>query len=83
VGRLPKRSELLTGFAVGVPNLFSAFFLISALNNLKTAVVFPIFSAGSIVLITAVGYLFFGEKLKTKEWASILMTVVALILINI
>lgn len=83
VKRLPKKSELLTGFAVGIPNLFSSFFLISALNYLKTAVVFPIFSAGSIVLITAVGYLFFGENLKLKEWASILMTVVALILINI
>jgi len=83
VGRLPKKSELLTGFAVGIPNLFSSFFLISALSYLKTAVVFPIFSAGSIVLITAAGYLFFGEKLKIKEWASIVMTVVALILINI
>ncbi|CCU78723.1 Integral membrane protein [Halanaerobium saccharolyticum subsp. saccharolyticum DSM 6643] len=83
VGRYPKKSELLTGFAVGIPNLFSSFFLISALNYLKTAVVFPIFSAGSIVLITAAGCLFFGEKLKTKEWLSILMTVVALILINI
>ena len=83
VGRYPKKSELLTGFAVGIPNLFSSFFLISALNYLKTAVVFPIFSAGSIVLITAAGCLFFGEKLKTKEWVSILMTVVALILINI
>jgi multidrug transporter EmrE-like cation transporter len=57
--------------------------LISALNHLKTAVVFPIFSAGSIVLIAAAGYLFFGEKLKSKVWVSILMTVVALILINI
>ncbi|ADO77292.1 SMR family transporter [Halanaerobium praevalens] len=83
VRRLPKKSELLTGFAVGIPNLFSSFFLISALNHLKTAVVFPIFSAGSIVLITAVGYLFLGEKLKNKEWASIVMTVIALILINI
>lgn len=83
VKHFPKKLELLTGFAVGIPNLFSSFFLISALNYLKTAVVFPIFSAGSIVLITAAGYLFFGEKLKTKEWASILMTVIALILINI
>jgi len=79
----PKKRELLIGAAVGVPNLFSSFFLISALNHLKTAVVFPIFSAGSIVLITAAGYIFFGEELKTKEWASILMTVLALILINI
>ncbi len=83
VKRLPKKSELLTGLAVGIPNLFSSFFLISALNYLKTAVVFPIFSAGSIVLITAAGYFFFGEKLRVKEWASILMTIVALILINI
>ncbi|SIR48002.1 hypothetical protein [Halanaerobium kushneri] len=42
-------------------------------NQIKTMEldnVFPIFSVGSIVLITAAGYLFFREKLRTKEWAS-------------
>lgn len=80
---LPKKRELITGIAVGIPNLFSSFFLISALNYLKTAVVFPIFSAGSIVLITVAGYLFFGEELKLKELISIIMTIAALVLINI
>lgn len=74
---------MVIGAAVGIPNLFSSFFLISALNNLNTAVVFPIFSAGSIVLIAAAGYIFFGEELNNKEWISIFLTVLALILVNI
>jgi multidrug transporter EmrE-like cation transporter len=79
----PKKREVVIGAAVGIPNLFSSFFLISALNNLNTAVVFPIFSAGSIVLIAAAGYIFFGEELNNKEWISIFLTVLALILVNI
>jgi len=79
----PTYKELGTGFLVGIPNLFSSFFLISALNQLKTAVVFPIFSAGSIVLIVITGYLIFGERMKKKEVFSVIMTVIALILVNL
>ena len=75
--------EILTGMIVGVPNLFSSFFLINALDQLKTAVVFPIFSAGSIVVINLGGLFIFREKLNKREVISILMTIFALILINI
>ncbi len=43
--------ELTVGLLVGIPNLFSSFFLILALNSVKTAIAFPVFSAGTIVLI--------------------------------
>lgn len=74
--------DFFTGLAVGVPNLFSSFFLIMSLDHLKTAVVFPIYSAGSITLITLASTFFFKEKLKTKEILSIIVTIIALILVN-
>lgn len=75
--------DIFTGIMVGVPNLFSSFFLISALDLLKTAVVFPIFSAGSIVVISLGGFFIFKERLNRKEVSAIVMTIIALVLINI
>jgi drug/metabolite transporter (DMT)-like permease len=74
---------VVTGLVVGIPNLFSSFFLIMSLDHIKTAVVFPIYSAGSITLITLASTIFFGEKLKLKERLSIVVTIIALILVNL
>lgn len=75
--------DLVIGFMVGIPNLFSSFFLILALNYIKTSVAFPIYSAGSILLINLGGFIIFKEKLKPKDLFSILLTILALIFINI
>lgn len=77
-----KLREVLTGFAVGIPNLFSSYFLILSLDTLSTSVAFPIFSAGSIVLINIGGFLLFKEKIATKNKLAIGLVVIALILIN-
>lgn len=77
------RHDLITGVMVGIPNLFSSFFLIQALNTIKTTVVFPVYSAGTIVLINLAGLIFFGEKLNQRERWAVVMTIVALILINV
>lgn len=76
-------SHFLTGIAVGIPNYFASFFLILSLSRLKTAVVFPVYSAATIVLISLVGWLFFNEKLKTRERIAVGLTVTALVLVNI
>jgi len=78
-----KLSDILTGFAVGIPNLFSSYFLILSLDTLKTSVAFPIYSAGSIVLINIGGLLIYRERLAPKNQLAIAMTIIALILINI
>ena len=77
------RKDILTGFAVGIPNLFSSYFLILSLVTLKTSVVFPVYSAGSIVLINLGGILIFKEKIEKKNQIAIFLTILALILINI
>ena len=76
-------SHFLTGIAVGIPNYFASFFLILSLSRLKTAVVFPVYSAATIVLISLAGWLFFKEKLKTRERIAVGLTVTALVLVNI
>src|SRR5699024_8994190 len=60
------KKDILTGFAVGIPNLFSSYFLILSLESVKTSVAFPIYSAGSIVLINIGGFFIFKEKLSNK-----------------
>ena len=77
-----KLKEVLTGFAVGIPNLFSSFFLILSLDTLSTSVAFPIYSAASIVLINIGGFLIFKEKISTKNKIAIIIVLIALILIN-
>ena len=77
------RRDLLTGFFVGIPNLFSSFFLILSLNTIKNSVAFPVFSAGSIVVINLGGLILFKEKLSKKETIAVVLTIIALILINL
>lgn len=77
------KKDILTGFAVGIPNLFSSYFLILSLDTLKTSVAFPLFSAGSILLINMGGFFIFKEKISHKNKVAIGLTILALILINI
>lgn len=75
--------DILIGFTVGIPNLFSSYFLILSLDTVTTSVAFPIYSAASIVLINIGGYLIFKEKITSKNKLAILLTILALVLINI
>jgi len=75
--------DILIGVAVGVPNLFSSYFLILALSQIPAAVAFPIYGAGTIIIINVVGLVVFKERLSHVELAAIGMTAVALILINL
>tara|TARA_Y100000588_G_C13454284_1_gene585456 strand:- start:95 stop:517 length:423 start_codon:yes stop_codon:yes gene_type:complete len=81
-GKKPTLTDVITGICVGVPNMFSSFFLIRALDDLPTAVVFPVYSAGSMALILLLSRLIYGEKLQKKAYVAIAMTMVALVLIN-
>lgn len=61
--------DILIGFAVGIPNLFSSYFLIQSLDTVTTSVAFPIYSAGSIVLINLGGLFILQRKDRPQESA--------------
>lgn len=79
---LPRRRDLLLGLAVGLPNLFSSYFLIMALPTVTAAVAFPAYSAGSMVLIALGARAIYGDRLGHLEWAAVGLTAVGLVLIG-
>lgn len=73
--------DLLMGIAVGVPNLLSSAFLISALRSVPAAIAFPIYSSGSIAVIATLSYWLFGEKMTKASLLGIGLTMIALTLV--
>ena len=75
-------SEVFYGFLVGVPNYFSAKFLLAALNTVPAVITYPTYSVGTILLVTLTGVGFFKEKLGKKQWIGLAIILVALVLLN-
>lgn len=77
------RWELLFGFAIGIPNFFSARFLLAALETLDAVIVYPTYSVATILLITLAGTVFFREKLNKRQWMALGVILLALVLLNL
>ncbi len=77
------KNELVFGALVGIPNFFSAKFLLRSLGSMPAVIVYPTFSVATIMVVTLSGILLFKERLAKKQWISITLIAVALILLNI
>lgn len=75
--------DVRCGLALGVPNYFSARFLLWALRDVPAVVVYPTFSAGTIIVVSLVGVLAFREKLSGRKLAALGLIIGALVLLNI
>lgn len=71
------------GFALGIPNYYSSFFLVKALERMPAFVVFPVVDTGVIVLSALAGTFWFSERLGKRRLVSVTLAVVALILLGI
>ncbi len=77
------KKDIITGLLVGIPNMFTSFFLISALKYIKATVAFPAYSAGTIVIINIGGLLIFKEKISRKDMTATVTIVAAIILMSL
>jgi len=75
--------EWIFGLLIGIPNFFSAKFLLGALKDIAAVVVYPVYSVSTILTVTVTGVLVFREKLEKKQWLALGMILVALVLLNI
>jgi drug/metabolite transporter (DMT)-like permease len=59
--------EVFGGIALGIPNYFSIFFLLKALNQggLESSVIFPIVNIGTVAAATIFSIIYFKEQLST------------------
>lgn len=77
------KADYLIGGLVGIPNLLSSVFLISALGEIPAAVAFPIYSSGAIALISIGSFLFFKEAIGPRARLGLVLTMIAMVLVNI
>ena len=77
------KNELLFGALIGIPNFFSAKFLLKSLESIDAVIAYPTFSVATILVVTLVGVLAFKEKLGKRRWAALGIILAALVLLNI
>lgn len=77
------KSELIYGALIGIPNFFSAKFLLKSLETVDAVIAYPTFSVATILAVTLAGVLAFKEKLGKRQWAALGIILVALVLLNV
>ncbi len=75
--------EFAAGILVGIPNYFSSALLLKSLTGLPAFVVYPCFSAGTLLIVTLVAVPIFKERLGLKTWIGLGLILAALILLNL
>ena len=54
-----------------------------ALERIDAILVYPIYSVGSIIIVTIIGALFFKEQLSKNKLFALSLILIALVLLNI
>lgn len=77
--------SILGGIVLGIPNYFSIYFIIKALESelLSSAQLFPVLNIANVILSTLTGVLLFGEKLSAKNKLGVLIALVSIALITL
>ncbi len=78
-----QRKDAAYGFGVGVFNMLSNRSILLALTTLPGAIVFPVSSAGSLLMVSLAAIVLFKEKVSKVNVAGILLTLIAVVLINV
>ncbi|WP_372946068.1 EamA family transporter [Muriicola sp.] len=75
--------SILGGIALGVPNFFSIYFLLKALQNevLNSASVFTINNVAIVMFSTLLGIVLFRERLSGRNWVGIGLAVLSIVLV--
>ncbi|MGW9686557.1 EamA family transporter [Flagellimonas sp. 2504JD1-5] len=75
--------NVLGGIFLGIPNYFSIYFLLKALQHggLDSAAIFTLNNVAIVMLTTIVGILLFKEKMSPRNWGGIALAVVSIVLV--
>ncbi len=77
------RASIIAGIMLGVPNYFSIYFIIRALQfkDLNSSSIFPINNIGVLVLVTLYGFFIFKERLSTKNKIGLTLALLSILLL--
>lgn len=75
-------AEVGYGMLLGIPNYYSARFLLKALGSIPAFVAYPTFSVATIGVISLAGIFLFREQFTKKQVSAMCIIAVALVLLN-
>ena len=78
----PGAMDMLFGLAIGIPNYYSARFLLLSIGEIPAMVAYPSFSVGTIIVVALVGVLCFREKLNRRKLVALGVILAALVSLN-
>jgi Membrane transporters of cations and cationic drugs len=81
-GQRLTRMDVLFGALIGIPNYYSARFLLKSLSHVPAIVAYPTYSVSSIVIVSAAGVILFHEKMNRRRKAAVALVLAALLLLN-
>lgn len=81
-GQKLTREDMLFGCLVGLPNYYSARFLLMSLSHVPAIIAYPVFSVGTIALVGVAGVLVFHEKMTRRQWFAVGIIIISMILLN-
>lgn len=76
-------NEIIFGFFIGIPNYFSAKFLLLSLRSLPAMIVYPMYSVCTIIVVSILGMLLFKESLSKKQLISFICILFSLLLLHL
>lgn len=82
-GHKAELRDLAAGICIGIPNYFSSILLLRSLRSIPAFIVYPVFSSGTIMIVTAAGYYLFHEHLSQRQIIGLGLILVSLVLLNI
>ena len=78
--------DVLTGVALGVLNFGVSWFLLQAIAGgfeNRSAIAFTLFSAGSLIIMAAIGRVVWSEQVGGRELAGVAAAIVAIVALNV
>ena len=79
----PGKSAIGYGLLIGIPNYFSARFLLFSLKTVPAVIAHPTYSALSVGIVSILGVLLFREHLTKRQWIGMGIILISLVLLNI
>ena len=76
-------ADLLCGLLIGIPNYYSARFLLLSLGRVPAVIAYPVFSVGTIIVISMAGAVFFHERLNRRKKGALMLILVSLVMLNL
>lgn len=77
------KKDVISGLILGIPNYFSARFLLLAVGEIPAVVTYPVYSTATIVGLSLIGVCIFREKISRRKQIALGMIVAALVLLNL